>query len=355
MRNLKRCATALAATALIFCFHEGNTLQASTVGYTLIIEDLRATGIEITNNPGCVSTNSSGPIFTIQNDATSALIDEFEFTIGNTSFMFDEISRLPNCLVGALVDPSNDLACTVVVPPINVNGDNIGPDLFKIDCTGFDPGDKFFIGTADVDTDNTNDVVTQIVFWDNGIKPNSVATVRFSGGQELAFTFPENQQVENSCPSGDPWPGTTCQSVTISQSVTVPPSPVALDIRPESCPNPLNTRYRGVLPVAVVGGVDFDVNDVDTDTLRLEGIAPLRHAFEDVATPFLPFTGKELASDCTEDGPDGVIDLMMHFSNQQIVGALGAVARGEVIVLELTGMLTNGEDILSEDVMIVRR
>ena len=60
---------------------------------------------------------------------------------------------------------------------------------------------------------------------------------------------------------------------------------VAIDIKPGSCPNPFNLDSRGVLPVAVLGGADFDVASVDPATLRLEGVAPLRWAREDVATP----------------------------------------------------------------------
>ena len=42
-----------------------------------------------------------------------------------------------------------------------------------------------------------------------------------------------------------------------------------LDIKPGSCPNPLNLRSRGVLPVALVGTKDFDVTNVNVSTLVL--------------------------------------------------------------------------------------
>ena len=60
---------------------------------------------------------------------------------------------------------------------------------------------------------------------------------------------------------------------------------VPVDIKPTSCPNPLNVKSKGVLPVAILGTVDFDVSDIDPATVLLEGVPPLRWALEDVATP----------------------------------------------------------------------
>lgn len=39
---------------------------------------------------------------------------------------------------------------------------------------------------------------------------------------------------------------------------------VALDIKPQSCPNPFNTKSKGVLPVAILGTADLNVNDINT-------------------------------------------------------------------------------------------
>jgi len=120
---------------------------------------------------------------------------------------------------------------------------------------------------------------------------------------------------------------------------------VDLDIRPMSDPNPLNTRARGVLPVAILGTEDFDVTQIDPASILLEGVAPLRWSFEDVGT-----AGDTLA------GPDGYMDLVLHFDNQCIVAAVGPVSRGDVLTLQLTGNLKEefgGTAIVGEDVMIV--
>ena len=42
---------------------------------------------------------------------------------------------------------------------------------------------------------------------------------------------------------------------------------VDIDIKPTSCPNPLNVKSKGVLPVAILGTASFDVNDVDVSTV----------------------------------------------------------------------------------------
>jgi hypothetical protein len=109
-----------------------------------------------------------------------------------------------------------------------------------------------------------------------------------------------------------------------------------VDIKPMSCPNPLNVGDKGVLPVAILGGELWDVTEVDPATVELEGVAPLRWAWEDVAGP-----------GCS--GPDGYLDLTFKFKTQEIVAALGAVNDGDVLVLELTGNLFGGAPITGTD------
>lgn len=54
---------------------------------------------------------------------------------------------------------------------------------------------------------------------------------------------------------------------------------------------------------AILGTSALDVTEIDPSTVRLEGVAPLRFNFEDVATPFEPFTGKEGSLRLHERGP----------------------------------------------------
>lgn len=94
---------------------------------------------------------------------------------------------------------------------------------------------------------------------------------------------------------------------------------VYVDIKPGSCPNPINTKSNGVLPVAILGTDDFDVTTIDPASVRLtrEGyncsVAPLRWAYEDVATPFLG----ELCC-CHDLNGDGIMDLTLKFKTQEV-------------------------------------
>jgi hypothetical protein len=132
-----------------------------------------------------------------------------------------------------------------------------------------------------------------------------------------------------------------------------------IDIKPQSCPNPLNTNKSGVLPVAILGTNSFDVTKVDVATIKLAGVSPLRSDLEDVATPFSPFTGKkDCNSDCTTAGPDGFLDLTLKFDAQAIVAALGNVSDRQCVMVMLTGNLTQsagGTPIMGEDVVIIRQ
>ena len=125
--------------------------------------------------------------------------------------------------------------------------------------------------------------------------------------------------------------------------LAVPVIPVDVDIKPVSCPNPLNVGDKGVLPVAILGSEGFDVTQVDP-IVSLEGVAPLRWALEDVAGP-----------GCS--GPDGYLDLTLKFKTQEIVSALGAVSDGEVRPLMLTGNLKaehSGTFISGQDCVVIR-
>lgn len=129
---------------------------------------------------------------------------------------------------------------------------------------------------------------------------------------------------------------------------------VAVDIKPTSCPNPLQCKSSGVVPVAVLGSAELDVTTIDPASVLLAGVAPLRSAVEDVAAPFLPATGKADCLDCTTEGPDGFPDLTLKFSTKQLLEAIGPAADGACLVLSLTGNLREedgGTPISGEDVM----
>lgn len=155
---------------------------------------------------------------------------------------------------------------------------------------------------------------------------------------------------------GDPILSTAWSLLTLEKAVPEFDVEVPVDIHPTSCRNPFNVGQGGVTPVAILGTGDFDVAQVDPASVMLEGVAPLRWAYDDVATPFEPFVGKEDPFDCTTEGPDGFMDLTLKFKSQELVTAIGAVADGDVLILGLTGNLLEefgGTPVFGEDVIVI--
>ncbi len=116
-----------------------------------------------------------------------------------------------------------------------------------------------------------------------------------------------------------------------------------IDIKPGSCPNPLNLKSKGVLSVTVLGTEDFDVTLIDPATILLARecstgeVAPLRWSYEDVARPF----DGELC-DCHDLNGDGYLDLTLKFDTQELVEILELeVMAGDTIPLILTGNLND--------------
>ncbi len=130
-----------------------------------------------------------------------------------------------------------------------------------------------------------------------------------------------------------------------------------LDIKPGSCPNMLNAlspsdpptnarSMRGsILPVAILGTANLDVHDIDIASLRLEGVEPVRHSYEDVAVPIAG--GGECG--CGTGGSDGFMDLTLKFRSTEIIAALGAFSDGQQRVLTVSGTLADGTPLRASD------
>jgi hypothetical protein len=145
-------------------------------------------------------------------------------------------------------------------------------------------------------------------------------------------------------------------------SLQVGETAVPVDVKPGSCPNPLNVCDRGVLPVAILGTESLDVRTIDPATVRLQGsVAPIRWGYEDVATPFEPYLGKTGCRACNTLGPDCRRDLTLKFDSQEVIAALltGQHDRGrhdrdclDCVLLTLSGQLKpeyGGAQIIGED------
>jgi hypothetical protein len=125
---------------------------------------------------------------------------------------------------------------------------------------------------------------------------------------------------------------------------------VEIDIKPCSCPNPLNMKSKGVLPVAVLGTDDCDVTGIDPASIRIEGIAPICSNVQDVSTPVVD---PQDVCECIVEDEDGFDDLTLKFDTQAIVGALGDVNDGDELVLTLTGRLLDGTPIEGQDCIVI--
>ena len=132
-----------------------------------------------------------------------------------------------------------------------------------------------------------------------------------------------------------------------------PSAEVAVDIKPGSCPNPLNVKSKGLLPVAILGAEGFDVTDINVSTVELVGVSPVGSGVEDVSRPV---ADKQDPCDCTSEGADGHDDLTLKFKTKDIVKALGKVEDGQEIELTLTGALTDGTEFEASDcVRIIKK
>jgi hypothetical protein len=130
---------------------------------------------------------------------------------------------------------------------------------------------------------------------------------------------------------------------------------VPFDVHPGSCPNPINLKRNGVIPTAILGTADFDVNDIDLATITLEGVSPIRSDFSDVATPYEPIVDKPLESGaCNALEGDGFMDLTIKFNAQAVIQALGVVSQDDVIKVKIKGQLKDGTDFEGEDIIIIR-
>jgi len=142
---------------------------------------------------------------------------------------------------------------------------------------------------------------------------------------------------------------------------------VLVDIKPGSCPNPLNPKSKGRIPVAIVGTTEFDpITAVDPASILLEGVSPIDTDMIDSTQPgdydpencYNCFNAENwLNCDTDDDGiddsycGDGIYDLVLYFDTQEIVAAIGYAERNECVLLTLTGETLSGDPIEASDSM----
>jgi hypothetical protein len=133
------------------------------------------------------------------------------------------------------------------------------------------------------------------------------------------------------------------------------PLSMAVDIRPGLCPNHLRLDSPLTIPIAVLGTMDFDVANIDPETVRLsrDGLAgecaPASWAYADVGIPVIG-----ASPECNRPRGDGLDDLELRFSIQDLATTLGLRGHiGETIPLTLTGKIVTGQGIEGFDCVMV--
>jgi hypothetical protein len=117
---------------------------------------------------------------------------------------------------------------------------------------------------------------------------------------------------------------------------------VPVDVKPGSDINPVNLRSRGVLPVAILGNGELDVNMINPETILLNSVAPLRWSIEDVC-----------GDDYITEKPDGFNDLTLKFDTQEIAATLGEPARGDIVTLSLSGEMYDMTALVGEENILI--
>jgi len=150
--------------------------------------------------------------------------------------------------------------------------------------------------------------------------------------------------------------GTNSVAVAGGSPTDVPvPVSVPVDVRPGLCPNHLRLDSPFTLPVAIIGTMDFDVANIDPETVRLsrDGMAgecaPASWAYADVGIPVIG-----ASPECNRPRGDGLDDLELSFSIQDLAKSLGLGGHiGETIPLTLTGKIVTGQGIEGFDCVMV--
>lgn len=166
---------------------------------------------------------------------------------------------------------------------------------------------------------------------------------------------------------GDPQDPTGHEGTIDYMEVTLARRPlvVPMDIKPGSCPNPINSRSNGKFTVAILGTDAFDVTQIDTDSIMLvrrDGVggrvAPLGSPqgmlpeYEDVGTPF-----RGDWCECHEMEGDGIEDLVLKFSTPEVADILelGDSRHGDVFQLVIKGiLLSDGRPFVASDCVVTK-
>jgi hypothetical protein len=165
------------------------------------------------------------------------------------------------------------------------------------------------------------------VLYQGALANAAATTVQF--GQPVALN-PGAQQtlyfsVRLDRNTTNPWQGKTVQANFQVDAVALT-SPMVIDIKPNSWPNGIGVGANGVLPVAINGSSQFNVNNLDWQTARFgpNQIAPLRSDFEDW-------------------NHDGFMDMTLKFDNT-LTGIACGMTTATLTIQSYDGVTFQGSD-----------
>jgi len=113
---------------------------------------------------------------------------------------------------------------------------------------------------------------------------------------------------------------------------------VTIDIKPGSDPNSINLGEHGLLPVAILGSADFDVETIDPTTIEIEGVTLAARGSK--KAPKLACSVEYVNDDVYED--------MMIFFDVQLLVTEGVLTAGTT-ELSITANLKDGTPIEGTD------
>jgi len=184
------------------------------------------------------------------------------------------------------------------------------------------PGSVATVEKAVQITENITTDVWGVVTADSGLNVSLDPTIvdDFDGPGTVAF----NETIEVETWGGVPLYATVTfykgeqgvnETVIGTQKISVTEDD--LDIKPGSYPNSINTKSKGVIPVALLGTDTFDVTTVDVTTLRFG---------PSDALPAHNLTDPEVYAEHLQDvNYDGYIDLVSHYRTKQTGIAVGQI------------------------------
>ena len=181
-------------------------------------------------------------------------------------------------------------------------------------------------------------------------------------GDNHCGTTENSENCAADCPSGgsdefcDGRSDATCDPDCLAQGGADRDCPgLFVDIKPGSCPNPLNVQQKGVLPLAILGSAALDIADIDANSIRLKragvsgSVKPLRKSEEDVGT------AQPLGScQCSTLKGDRRPDLMLHFSAPDVIRALNLSAATGTVPLIISARLKNGTELSGQDCVVIK-